>query len=149
MDFVASTLQGLGVTIAVNCLLVETVLLVLNLSTAAYEIYLNWKNGKPGKKIISSFWIKNEKIESMTNIFSDDMEAKNLVDPDGKLSRVSSIVNINKIAPKAENLKLGGGGVSKKKVKVKRFGTSKKIKTEKNEVWEKTTDNKMEEIKEN
>ena len=49
MSYVAAKLQGLGITIGVNCLLIETVLLVINLATTAYEIYMDWKNQEPKK----------------------------------------------------------------------------------------------------
>ena len=47
MSFVSKTLQGFGMTVAVNCFLLESILLVLNLSTSIYEMYLDWKNEKP------------------------------------------------------------------------------------------------------
>ena len=42
----------MGMTVAVTCLTIETVLLFLNISTAIYDMYRDWKQKKPKEKII-------------------------------------------------------------------------------------------------
>ena len=58
MSFVSATLQGFGMTVAVNCFLLETLLLLLNIATSVYEAYTNWRNGIPRQKSIPSLWIR-------------------------------------------------------------------------------------------
>ena len=77
----SATLQGFGMTIAVNCFFLETVLLILNITTSIYEAYVNWKNGIPREKTISSLWVRDhstgtnsEELEG--DIFDGGQEAK-------------------------------------------------------------------------
>ena len=98
MSFVASTLQGFGMTIAVNCFLLETILLILNISTSIYEAYVNWKNGIPRQKTISSLWVKGEgeglsAKGTNSDIFDGDIDNAKEVKNHSKINRISILTN--------------------------------------------------------
>ena len=91
MSYVAAKLQGLGITIGVNCLLIETVLLIINLTTTAYEMYLDWKNQVPQQQIIPTYWVKENKV----------------VDEFGEFERQNGIETPSPTRPLAEEHGLG------------------------------------------
>ena len=60
MDFVSATVQGFALTVAINCLVVETTIIIVNFTTTAYEAYVNYRNGRKSKKLIDPFWMKSQ-----------------------------------------------------------------------------------------
>ena len=122
MSFVASTLQGFGMTVAINCFLLETLLLILNITTAIYEAYANWRNGIPKKKIIASIWEKTDGVSHTAKCGSTvtlDKESEGEKAPmNVKLNKVHAIDSPEK-GLKMKNKKLKSPKKKPKKTRVK------------------------------
>ena len=92
MSRVAAFVQGFALTVAINCLVVETILILVNLSTTVYEAYVNFRNGKRTKKLVTPFWMKSEVFRAPSAVFDDLNEEKRLMSP-----RKESKGSLNKV----------------------------------------------------
>ena len=69
-------MQGMGITVAATCLTIETILLFLNISTAIYDMYRDWKQKKQKEKIIKEQW---EQIPK-NHLFLDKIQERGSVE---------------------------------------------------------------------